>query len=167
MTDLLALATRVVKTMTERDLTLATAESLTGGLLGATITEVPGASRVYLGGGIAYATSIKEQMLGVDRVDIEAFSVISAQVASAMAAGIAELTGADWSVAVTGAAGPDPQEGHAPGEVWICAQGPRIGSLPPPVQTLQFRFSGDRRAVREATVEAGLSMLLRIMSPVA
>ena len=166
MTDLLALATRVVKTMTERDLSLATAESLSGGLLGATFTEVPGASKVYLGGGIAYATSVKEDMLGVDRVDIDAFTVISEQVASGMAGGIAALTRADWSVAVTGAAGPDPQEGHAPGEVWICVQGPQIGTLPPPVQTLQFQFAGDRRAVREATVEAALSMLLRIMSPV-
>lgn len=165
MSDLLALATRVVATMADRDLTLATAESLTGGLLGATITEVPGASRVYLGGGIAYATSLKEAMLGVDRLDIAAFSVISAQVASEMAAGIADLTGADWSVAVTGVAGPDPQEGHAPGEVWICVQGPRIGTLPAPVQTLRFDFTGDRRAVREATVDAALSMLLRILSP--
>ena len=77
MTDLLALATKVIRTMTERDLTLATAESLTGGLLGATITDVPGASKVYLGGGIAYATRVKQDMLAVDRVEIDAFSVIS------------------------------------------------------------------------------------------
>ena len=166
MTDLLALATRVVKTMTERDLTLATAESLTGGLLGATITEVPGASKVYLGGGIAYATSVKEDMLDVDPLDIAAFTVISAQVAAGMAGGIADLTRADWSVAVTGAAGPDPQEGHAPGEVWICVRGPQIGALPSAVHTQQFQFEGDRDAVRAATVEAAVSMLLRILSPV-
>ncbi len=166
MTDLLALATKVIRTMTERDLTLATAESLTGGLLGATITDVPGASKVYLGGGIAYATRVKQDMLAVDRVEIDAFSVISSQVASGMASGIRDLTDADWTIGVTGVAGPDPQDGHAPGEVWICVRGPQIGTLPAPIQTQQFQFDGDRRAVREATVDAALSMLLRILSPV-
>lgn len=166
MTDLTALATKALKTLTERDLTLATAESLTGGLLGATITEIPGASKVYLGGAIAYATPVKQSMLGVDRVEIEAFSVVSAQVASGMASGVYDATNADWCVAVTGVAGPDPQEGHEPGEVWICVRGPQIGSLPAAIHTQQFQFTGDRRAVREATVEAALSMLLRILSPV-
>ncbi len=166
MSDLHALATRVVKTLTERDLTLAAAESLTGGLLGATITTVPGASKVYLGGVISYATSLKETMLSIDPADIAAFSVISGQVAAGMAAGVSALTRADWSIGVTGVAGPDPQDGHAPGEVWICCQGPKIGSLPAPTQVLQYQFEGDRSAVREASVEAALSMLLRILSPV-
>lgn len=166
MSDLLESARRVVATMTDRDLTLATAESLTGGLIGATITEVPGASRVFLGGAVTYANSVKETMLGVDRIDIEAFSVISSQVATSMAAGVRDLTGADWAIAVTGAAGPDPQEGHEPGEVWVCVMGPQIGVLPSPVQTQQFFFEGDRAAVRRATVDSALSMLLRILSPV-
>ncbi len=166
MTDIPALAKKVLKTLTERDLTLATAESLTGGLLGATITEIPGASKVYLGGATAYATPVKESLLGVDRKEIEAFSVVSAQVASGMASGIHDATGADWCIAVTGVAGPEPSEGHAPGEVWICVRGPQIGALPAAVHTRQFQFEGDRRAVREATVEAALAMLLRILSPV-
>lgn len=166
MTDLLALTKRVLKTLTERDLTLATAESLTGGLLGATITQVPGASKVYLGGAVAYTTPVKESLLGVDRKEIDAFSVVSPQVASGMASGIHDSTRADWCVAVTGVAGPDPSEGHDPGEVWICVRGPQIGALPAAVHTQQFQFEGDRRAVREATVEAALSMLLRILSPV-
>lgn len=166
MTDLLSLATKVVKTFTERDLTLATAESLTGGLIGATITEVPGASKIYRGGAIAYATDVKGMMLDVDRADIDAFSVVSGQVAAGMAAGVHELTDADWVIAVTGVAGPDPQDGHAPGEVWVCVRGPQIGMLPPAVYTDQFQFEGDRRAVREATVDAALAMLLRVLSPV-
>lgn len=166
MTDLIALAKKVLKTLTDRDLTLATAESLTGGLLGATITEVPGASKVYLGGAIAYTTPVKESLLAVDRIEIDAFTVVSAQVASGMASGIRDATGADWCIAVTGVAGPDASEGHAPGEVWICVRGPQIGSLPAAVHTQQFQFEGDRRAVREATVEASLSMLLRVLSPV-
>jgi len=166
VTDLLSLATKVVKTFTERDLTLATAESLTGGLIGATITEVPGASKIYRGGAIAYATDVKGMMLDVDRADIDAFSVVSGQVAAGMAAGVHELTDADWVIAVTGVAGPDPQDGHAPGEVWVCVRGPQIGMLPPAVYTDQFQFEGDRRAVREATVDAALAMLLRVLSPV-
>nr|NLI51209.1 CinA family protein [Propionibacterium sp.] len=166
MTDLLALAKKVLKTLTERDLTLATAESLTGGLLGATITEVPGASKVYLGGAIAYTTPVKESLLAVDHKEIEAFTVVSSQVASGMASGIHDATGADWCIAVTGVAGPDPSEGHDPGEVWICVRGPQIGALPPAVHTQQFQFAGDRQAVRQATVEGALSMLLRVLSPV-
>ena len=166
MSDLISLATRVVKTFTERDLTLATAESLTGGLIGATLTEVPGASKIYQGGAIAYATDVKGRLLGVDRADVDAFSVVSGQVAAGMASGIHRLTGADWVVAVTGVAGPDPQDGHAPGEVWICVRGPQIGVLPPAFHTRQYQFEGDRRAVREATVDAALAMLLRVLSPV-
>lgn len=166
MTALHELAASVIKALAARDATLATAESLTGGLIGATLTEVPGASRVYLGGGIAYATSVKERLLGVDRVEIEAFTVISPAVASGMASGIVDATGADWAIAVTGVAGPDPQDGHAPGEVWVCVRGPRIGALPAPIQTQQFTFTGDRAAIREATVDAALRMLLRILSPV-
>lgn len=166
MTDLNELAQRVVATMSQRDLTLATAESLTGGMLGATITSVPGASRVYLGGAIAYASNLKEHMLGVERIDIEAHSVISGQVATGMAVGAREMTLADWVIGVTGVAGPDSQDGHAPGEVWISVVGPKIGALPSPIQTQQFQFAGDRRSVRESTVAAALEMLLRILSPV-
>ena len=166
MTDIQALTKKALKTLTERDLTLATAESLTGGLLGATITQVPGASKVYLGGAIAYTTPVKVTLLGVDRREIEAFTVVSGQVASGMASGIQDFTGADWCIAVTGVAGPDPSEGHAPGEVWICVRGPQIGALPSAVHTQQFQVEGDRDAVRAATVEAAVSMLLRILSPV-
>jgi len=163
MTDL---AARVVATMRERDITLATAESLTGGMLGAAITSVPGASKVYLGGVVAYATELKSSLLQVERLEIETFSVVSSQVAQGMAAGISAATGADWCIGVTGVAGPDPQDGHDPGEVWIGVQGPRIGTLAPLVMTQQFQFDGDRSAVRMATVDAALSMLLRILSPV-
>lgn len=159
-------AERVVKTLIGRDLTLCTAESLTGGLLGATLTDVPGASKVYLGGIVAYHRDMKTRLLGVAVEDVEAHTVVSGQVASLMARGAYQRTGADWTIAVTGVAGPEGQDGHQPGEVWICVRGPVIGSLPPPVQVHQYQFEGDRRAVREATVEAALSLLLRVISPV-
>lgn len=160
------LAARVVATLTQRDQTLAFAESLTGGLLGATITDVPGASKVFLGGAITYASEVKERMLGVDPLEIEAHSVISPQVAHMMAHGVKSLTGSDWAIGVTGVAGPASQDGHTPGEVWITVLGPKIGTAPQPVQSLRYQFEGDREAVREATVEAALGMLLRFLAPV-
>lgn len=159
-------ADRVAKTLTARDLTLATAESLTGGLLGATITAVPGASRFYLGGVTAYDTKMKTALLGIDKAQLALHTAVSAETATAMAHGVSALTGADWVIAVTGVAGPDPQDGHEPGEVWVSVLGPQIASMPQLSQTEQYFFEGDRDAVRVATIEAALTMLLRIISPV-
>lgn len=166
MTDADASATALVKTLTGRDLTLCTAESLTGGLLGATVTAVPGASKVYLGGIVAYHSSMKPTLLAVDEADIAAHTVVSGEVATGMALGAQELTGADWSIGVTGVAGPDPQDGHRPGEVWISIVGPGIASLPKFQLSEEYRFDGDRAAIRQQTVEAALRMLLRGISPV-
>lgn len=156
----------VVRTLTQRSVSLATAESLTGGLLGATITAVPGASKVYLGGTVAYQSRMKVDLLDVPAETIRAHTVVSEEVVIAMAVGLQERTDADWVIAVTGVAGPDPQDGHQPGEVWICILGPRIASFPQFQQTEQFWFEGDREAVREQTVAAAFRMLLRVVSPV-
>lgn len=160
------LAHRVVETLTERGLTLATAESLTGGLIGATITEVPGASAVYPGGVVAYHASLKGQLLGVPDELIRRHTVVSEPVARAMGIGVSRRTGADWCVAVTGVAGPAGQDGHAPGEVWIAVIGPAIGHLSPFELVERYDFSGDRATIRQQTVDAALSMLLRVLSPV-
>lgn len=159
-------AERVIATLTERTVSLAVAESLTGGLLGATLTRVPGASKVYLGGTIAYDTRLKTDLIGVPTELIREHSVVSEEVALAMALGLQERTDADWTVAVTGVAGPGPQDGHEPGEVWVCVLGPRIPSLPQLQQVQRFDFDGDRETVRDATVEAALAMLLRALAPV-
>ena len=160
------LAARLIRTLTERSVSLATAESLTGGLLGATLTEVPGASKVYLGGTIAYATPMKTALLGIAPQLIAEHTVVSEQVALEMAIGLQERTDADWVISVTGVAGPDGQDGHAPGEVWICVVGPRIPSIPQVQQTQRFDFTGDRASVRAQTVEAAFGILLRAASPV-
>lgn len=160
------LAVRTIKTMTDRSLSLATAESLTGGLLGATLTSVPGASGCFVASVTAYATPMKTSLLGVPKEVIVEHTVVSETVAHAMAVGLQDRTHADWVIAVTGVAGPDPQEGHAPGEVWICVQGPRISSLPQFSQVQRFQFEGDRETIRTATVDAALQMLLRVVSPV-
>lgn len=159
-------AATVVKTFRDRTISLATAESLTGGLLGATITRIPGASKVYLGGTVAYDSRMKTDLLGVPREVIKQYTVVSEQVALAMAVGLQQACHADWVIAVTGVAGPDAQEGHEPGEVWVCVLGPRIASLPQFQLVERFDFTGDREAVREQTVETALLMLLRVVSPV-
>lgn len=98
--DLLAL-------MREKHLTLATAESCTGGMIGAIVTAQPGASDVYLGGVISYANSVKEKTLGVQPETLAGVGAVSTETAGEMAAGVRSLTGADVAVSVTGIAGPD------------------------------------------------------------
>lgn len=161
-----ALAVRVVETLRGREVTLATSESLTGGLLGASVTAVPGASEVYLGGVIAYQTAMKSRLSAVPAEVVRACGVVSEQTVTEMALGVQSLTGADWAIAVTGVAGPTPQEGHDPGEVWIGLAGPRMGTLEWPVRAHVHRFAGDRDSVRRQTVTAALELLLAVLSPV-
>ncbi len=104
--------------------TLATAESLTGGTVGARITSVPGASDYYYGGIIAYAAEIKSSLLNVPASVIDAHGTVSEETASAMAAGVRNLLGTSVGVATTGAAGPDPLEGHPPGTLFISVADP-------------------------------------------
>ncbi len=161
-----SLAEVVGRTLTERGLTLATSESLTGGLLGATITAVPGASQYYLGGVVVYATEQKSRIGGVDSAVLRKHGVISEQTAVEMVVGVQELTGADYALAASGVAGPAPQEGHPPGEVWIAVVGPRVGTMRPSPTALRFQFEGDREPVREQTVQAALRMLLDLLDPI-
>ena len=160
------LAAKVITTLRDRSVNLAVAESLTGGLIGATLTTVPGASQVYLGGVVSYATRLKTTLLDVPAETIADHTVVSEDVVLGMAVGLQCRTDADWVIAVTGVAGPDSQDGHEPGEVWICVLGPRIASMPQSRQVQRFDFTGDRDAVREQTVDAACRMLLRVVSPV-
>ena len=167
MTDTtLALAEKVVKTLTQRGVTLCTSESITGGLIGATITSVPGSSAVYLGGVIAYDKMMKARLSGVSKEILDTYGVVSEQTVTEMAVGIQALTRSDWAIAASGVAGPSWQGGHQPGEVWICIAGPRIGSHHHFLQSRQYQFEGDRFAVRDQTVATALEMLLTIVSPV-
>jgi nicotinamide-nucleotide amidase len=147
-------AAGVVAALVARGQHLATAESLTGGLLGAAITAVPGASAAYLGGVVAYATLMKHRLAGVDAALLAVHGPVSEQTAIALADGVRAATGADWALATTGVAGPDPQDGHAPGEVWVGVAGPAG-----PATAVRYDFTGDRGAVRRATVLAALELL--------
>lgn len=160
-----SLAEVVGRTLAKRGLTLATSESLTGGLLGATITAVPGASQYYLGGVVVYATEQKARIGGVNPSVLKSHGVISEQTAVEMVMGVQRLTGADYALAASGVAGPAPQEGHPPGVVWIAVAGPRVGALRPSPVALRFEFEGDRGPVREQTVAAALQMLRDLLDP--
>jgi nicotinamide-nucleotide amidase len=147
-------AAEVIAALTARGQSLATAESLTGGLLGAAITAVPGASAAYVGGAIAYATLMKHRLAGVDAELLATQGPVSERTAVALAAGIREATDADWAVATTGVAGPTSQDGHEPGEVWVGIVGPGAAA-----RAVRYDFTGDRAEVRAATVQAALALL--------
>lgn len=110
--------------LAQRGETLATCESLTAGMLAATIAGVPGASRVLRGGLVTYATELKSSLAHVDWEILEAHGVISAECARAMARGAREVCGADWAISLTGVAGPDRQDNHPVGEVHVGVAGP-------------------------------------------
>ena len=134
--------------------TLATAESLTGGLLCATLVDVPGASDVLRGGVVAYLPQTKSDVLGVDAQLIERVGTVHPDVAAAMAEGVVRVMGSTWGVATTGVAGPEPSEGKPVGTVHVAVAGP--GG----VQTRDLSLHGDRRLVREQAVDAALSLLI-------
>ncbi len=141
---------------------LATAESCTGGLVGAAITAVPGASAYYLGGLIAYSNVVKERLLGVPTEILAAHGAVSAPCAAAMAAGGRARFAADVAVATTGIAGPGGGSADKPvGLVFIAVAHP-AGSV-----VERHVFPGDRLAVQRATVQAALRLLLAHIAPPA
>jgi nicotinamide-nucleotide amidase len=146
-------ASEVLLALGEAGATLAVAESLTGGLLAAEFVAVPGASRVFRGSVTAYATEIKASVLGVDAGLLAAHGAVDPQVAGQMAEGVRRLMGADYGVATTGVAGPEPQDGQPVGTVHLAVAGP--GG----VSTTSLRLSAGRATIRRRTVEAALELL--------
>jgi nicotinamide-nucleotide amidase len=155
-------AADVVRLLTVRGQTLAVAESLTGGLVAADITGVPGASKVFRGSVTAYATELKHELLGVDAGLLAEHGAVDPQVAAQMAAGVRKALGADWGVATTGVAGPDPQDGKPVGTVFVAVDGPfgpGSGSASGgKVEAL--RLNGDRAEIRRESVRSVLALLL-------
>ena len=133
--------------------TLAVAESLTGGLLAATIVDVPGASRVFRGGLVVYATELKATLAGVPADLLAERGPVDPDVAAHLARGARELCGASWGLSTTGVAGPEPQGGAAVGTAYVAVAGPQ-GS-----RTRKLHLDGDRTAIRAGTVAAALELL--------
>lgn len=150
---------RVHRNLVDRGMTVAVAESCTGGLLGAALTERPGSSAYFLGGIQAYANSVKEQLLGVSHETLLSFGAVSEEVASEMALGVQRLTGSDWALSTTGIAGPDGGSEEKPvGTVWVSVADSAA------VYSHKLLLDGDRSNVRNHTVLEALSMLLERLS---
>lgn len=151
-------AADVVHEARDHGRTIATAESLTAGLVAATLADVPGCSAVLRGGVVAYATDVKERLLGVDPVLL--VHVVSAEVAGSLAQRACTVLGADLGVGTTGVAGPDPLDGQAPGTVWIAVHDATSGRT----RTRQLALTGTRAQVRADTVRACLALLGEVLA---
>ncbi|WP_180686053.1 CinA family protein [Streptomyces gossypiisoli] len=155
--------TEVVRLLTVRGETVAVAESLTGGLVAAELTAVPGASKAFRGSVTAYATELKHELLGVDATLLAQRGAVDPQVAAQMAAGVRKALGADWGIATTGVAGPEPQDGQPVGTVFVALDGPfgpASGSAGGgKVEAL--RLNGQRAEIRMESVRSVLALLLR------
>jgi nicotinamide-nucleotide amidase len=154
------LAGQVIELLVARGETIAVAESLTGGLLTAALTSVPGASAVLRGGVVAYATDLKSSLLGVPADLLEQRGAVDPDVAARMAEGAARRLAATAGVATTGVAGPDPADGQPVGTVFVaaCLRGRTAGRA--------LALSGPRQAIRSATVSHALELTLRTLREV-
>lgn len=142
----------------ERMMTIAVAESLTGGMLAASLVDIPGASDAFLGGVVTYTNEMKTRQLGVDSQLLASSGAVCEQVAAQMAAGVTERFGATVSIATTGVAGPGESEGKPAGTVFIacCFAGQTT--------VKRYQFSGGRSRVREQTVAAALTLANRVIA---
>ena len=141
----------------ERHLTLAVAESLTGGQVCSTLVAVPGASAVVVGGVVAYATRLKVEMLGVDAEHLARTGPVDGRVAQEMARGVSALMGADLGLATTGVAGPGDSDGHPAGTVHVAV------SSPWGVVSRELSLDGGRQEVRDGATAAVLALTLGVV----
>lgn len=140
-------------TLAEQHATVATAESLTGGLVTAVLTAVPGSSAVVRGGIVVYATDLKTSLAGVDAALLHSGGAVQPGVASELAEGARLRCGATWGIGLTGVAGPDPQDGVPPGEVHIAVVSAGQSLL------RRVEIAGGRAEIRAGAVRAALEML--------
>jgi nicotinamide-nucleotide amidase len=144
----------VVDVLIRRGQTVAVAESLTGGLLAATLVEVPGVSKTFRGGLVVYATDLKVTLAGVDPDLLARQGPVDPEVAAQLARGAAVTCGADWGLGTTGVAGPDPQDGVTVGTVFVGVAGPGRYR-----EVRELQLDGDRATIRAQAVSAALLLL--------
>ncbi|MEU8341828.1 CinA family nicotinamide mononucleotide deamidase-related protein [Spirillospora sp. NPDC048832] len=156
---------RVVhRLLAERGATVAAAESLTGGLLGAELTEMPGSSATFAGGMVTYATEAKHRLLGVPAELLAAHGAVHPDVAAAMAAGARDALGATYGLAVTGVAGPEPQDGRPVGTVYAAVAGPGDSrTVAGPRLPVPGPGRETRGVIRRMTVVHALELLRRVL----
>jgi nicotinamide-nucleotide amidase len=150
----------VVQRLIDAECTVATAESITAGRLGARLTDGAGASSAYLGGVITYATEVKISVLGVAEAVVDDHGVISGECAQAMAERVREMVGTTYGVSTTGVAGPDRQEGQPVGTVFVAVAGPDRTDV------RQLALDGDRMEIQKQTVAEAMSALTDMVDAV-
>jgi nicotinamide-nucleotide amidase len=148
------LASSLIKKLQEKNLTLAVAESLTGGLVAASLTEIPGASKVFKGSITAYVDEIKQNVLNVKDETITNFTSISKQVALEMAINVRTIMKSDIGISTTGVAGPEKSAGFAPGLVFVAI------SIGDHNMCQKLEITGDRSKIRNQTVHEILQLTL-------
>jgi nicotinamide-nucleotide amidase len=148
------LASSLIKKLQENNLTLAVAESLTGGLVAASLTEIPGASKVFKGSITAYSDEIKQNVLNVNKETISKFTSISEQVALEMAINVRTIMKSDIGISTTGVAGPEKSAGFAPGLVFVAI------SIGDHNMCQKLEITGDRSKIRNQTVHEILQLTL-------
>lgn len=141
-----------------RGWTVAVAESLTGGLLSAALTQPPGASVTFRGGLVVYATDLKTVLADVPQPLLEAHGAVSADVAAALARGARDRLGADLGLGITGVAGPDPVGPHPPGTVFVAVAGSGVSNVS------GLLLAGSRLEIRDAAVAVALALLERVLT---
>lgn len=156
--DVPSLEACVSSLLAQQGLTLATAESCTGGLAAKRITDLPGASRVFRGGVVCYTDEVKRNLLGVSAETLETFGAVSAQTAEALAKGACARLGADIGLAFTGVAGPDPSEGKSVGLVYLAAAKGKQ------VWVKEARLGQARDRIRNSAVLSGFDMVRRLLT---
>ncbi len=149
-------ATELIAALKQRGETVCTVESLTGGLLCASLTDVPGASAVVRGGVVAYTIDAKRDVVAVDPEVLRAHGAVSAEAATALADRILAIFGATWALSTTGVAGPSTQEGKPVGTVFVGLSGPFS-------EVLELQLEGDRYDIRQQTCAAAMELLLRAL----
>ncbi|HHW20839.1 CinA family protein [Thermodesulfovibrio thiophilus] len=150
------LATKIVKKLSEKNKTLSIAESCTGGFISSTITDVPGASKVFSGGVVVYATEMKKKILNINE-EVFKYGVISLQMAEAMSNSIKHITGSDYSIATTGNLGPDTMEGKPKGLIYIA-----VATLKQNY-TIELNLDNDRLSNKKEATFKALKLLEKVL----
>jgi nicotinamide-nucleotide amidase len=154
--EISSMVSELISTLTRRNQTLVTAESITAGGLSSAITSIEGSSKIFLGAIVAYQENVKTAILGVDAALIGKHTVYSQEIAIEMSRAVRKQFGSTWSIATTGVAGPGPSDGVASGTVWVAIDGPVTHSL-------ELSLSGGRESVRNATVATAIASFTRIL----
>jgi len=154
-----ALAKSVIKILTKKGLSLSVAESVTAGGLASELTKIPGSSKVFLGGVIAYSDEVKHSELKISKTDLKKYTAVSEEIAIAMAKAVRLKLATDIAISTTGVAGPGKAYGQRAGTAWIGVSSKKESFA------VALALSGDRESIRHAIITSALAALERILKP--